>query len=101
MSDQPRYVLYPLAEQDLSDIWLYGAEQWGPRQADAYLDRLLSLFDLLGTQPDIARLREEFSPPVHIHPHGSHAIVYRKHDLGIAIIRLLHNRQDILAVLEE
>jgi len=54
---------------------------------------------LLSEQPEIARLRDEFSPPVRIHPYGSHVIVYETVKTGIAIIRVLHNRRNILAML--
>jgi len=59
------------------------------------------LFDLLSEEPKIARLRDKFRPPVRIHPYGSHVVVYETMETGIAIIRVLHNRRNILALLGE
>ena len=99
MADGQRHFVHPLAEQDIADIWIYGAEKWGVDQAERYFDGVVNLFDFLNEQPEIARLRDEFSPPVRIHPYGSHIIVYETVETGIAIIRVLHNRRDILAML--
>ncbi|MCQ0090335.1 type II toxin-antitoxin system RelE/ParE family toxin [Pelagivirga sediminicola] len=93
------YVLRPLAEQDLADIWTDGADHWGIAQADRYFDGMVELFDLLSEQPEIARLRKEFRPPVRIHIYGSHIFVFETVETGIAVIRVLHQRRDILALL--
>ncbi len=99
MADRQRHFILPLAEQDIAGIWVDGVDRWGVNQADRYFDAMVNLFDLLSEQPEIARLREEFSPPVRIHPYGSHVVVYKTVETGIAIIRVLHNRRNILALL--
>jgi len=38
------YRLSARAEADLTDIWLYSAEQWGIDRADHYIDALLDRF---------------------------------------------------------
>ena len=70
-------------------------------QADKYFDGMINLFDLLSDQPEIARLREEFRPPVRLHIYGSHIVIFETIDSGVSIIRVLHQRQDILALLGE
>ena len=101
MANRQRYCIHPLAEQDIADIWVDGADRWGVDQADRYFDGMVNLFDLLSEQPEIARLRNELSPPVRIHPYGSHVVVFETVETGIAIIRVLHNRRNILALLGE
>ena len=101
MADRQRHFIHPLAEQDIADIWIYGADRWGVDQADRYFDGMVTLFDLLSEQPEIARLRDEFRPPVRIHSYGAHVVVYEMVETGIAIIRVLHNRRNILALLGE
>lgn len=96
-----RYILRPQAEQDIADIWTASADRWGTAQADKYFDGLVDLFDLLSAQPEIARLREEFTPPVRFHIYGSHVVVFETIDGGVSIIRVLHQRRDILALLGE
>ena len=95
------YVLHPLAEHDIAEIWTDGADRWGVVQADRYFDGLVDLFDLLSEQPEIARLRKEFRPPVRIHIYGSHLVVFVTDGQKISIIRVLHQRRDILALLGE
>ena len=36
----------------------------------------------------MAREREEFTPPVRIHPSGSHLVIYRREGQGVEIIRV-------------
>jgi toxin ParE1/3/4 len=85
----------PLAEEDLINIWLYGYEQWGLKQADCYADSLDEQFKLLAASPEICRERAEFIPPVRIHRHGSHLIIYTANRAAIVIVRVLHYRMDL------
>ena len=94
-----RYSLRPLAEQDVADIWADGADRWGIAQADKYFDGMADLFDLLSAQPEIARLREEFNPPVRLHIYRSHVVIFETIDGGVSIIRVLHQKRDVLALL--
>ncbi|MGR3290717.1 MAG: type II toxin-antitoxin system RelE/ParE family toxin [Paracoccaceae bacterium] len=96
-----KHFLRPLAERDIVDIWVDGADCWGVDQADRYFDGMVDLFDLLGKQPEIARLRNEFKLPVRIHIYGSHIVIFETAKSGIAIIRVPHQRRDILALLSE
>lgn len=94
-----KYVLRPLAEQDIAEIWSDGADRWGIVQADRYFDEMVDLFVLLSEQPEIARLRKKFRPPVRFHIYGSHVVIFETVETGIAVIRVLHQRRDILALL--
>lgn len=92
--------LSPKAEVDLEDIWLFGAAEWSPTQADQYLNGLISIFDLLLVMPGIARERIDFSPPVRIHPTGPHLVIYRVEDDHLHVIRVLGGRQDWHSLLQ-
>ncbi len=99
-SDEPRqYRLTPRALVDLEDIWRYTAEQWSIEQADRYVDELTQVFQAIAALPLLARERMEFDPPVRIHVHGSHLVVYTVYDDHVAILRLLGGRQDWVAIL--
>ena len=74
---------------------------WGSDQADRYADGLFAVFDLLAEFPELAREREEFLPPVRIHPSGSHLVIYRLEGQGVEIIRILHAHQNLTAYLQE
>ena len=90
-----------LAEQDLINIWLYTYSEWGEAQAGQYLDDLESAMALVAEQPLLCREREEFVPPVRIHSHAHHLIVYQALEGGITVIRVLHENMDVDAQLED
>ena len=50
--------LTPKAEEDLKDIWDYSLRQFGVVQADAYIDRIAAVFDVLAMH-DIGTHRTE------------------------------------------
>jgi len=88
------YRLSPKAISDLESIWRYRAQTWSVEQADRYIDSLSSLFDVLVSHPELARERTEFNPPVRIHPHQKHLIIYTIATDHISIIRILGGGQD-------
>jgi toxin ParE1/3/4 len=100
MPESSGWTLRPAAEVDLSEIWLHGADRWGVEQAERYSDSLFAVFDLLADFPELARERGEFTPPVRIHPSGSHLVIYRSERQGIEIIRVLHAHQNLMAFLQ-
>ena len=94
------YRLTPKAEIDLEDIWLYTAQTWSPDQADTYIDGLVRTIETLVAMPAIARERDEFDPPVRVHPAAAHLIVYRVEEAALLVIRILGGRQNWRAMLE-
>ena len=101
MPESSGWTLRPAAKADLSEIWLHGADKWGVEQAERYSDSLLAVFDLLADFPELARERGEFTPPVRIHPSGSHLVIYRSERQGIEIIRVLHAHQNLMVFLQD
>lgn len=91
--------LMPAAERDLEGIWRYTSERWGEAQAERYIDGLWSVFQRLTLFPEMARLREEFTPPVRIHASGRHVVVYVDTAEHIDIIRVLGAQQDWVGML--
>ena len=83
------------AKQDLKEIYQYGYFEYGEIKADNYMNELEECFEFLFKNPLAARERLEFKPPVRIHYHAKHLIVYQKTTAGILIIRLLHQRMEI------
>lgn len=64
------------ADDDLIAIYVYGYEQFGTVQAETYHAELVDTFQLLAEAPLICPERREFVPPVRIHHHGRHLIIY-------------------------
>ncbi|MGB5559173.1 MAG: type II toxin-antitoxin system RelE/ParE family toxin [Paracoccaceae bacterium] len=100
MAEAVSFRLVPEAARDLQDIWAFSADRWSVEQAEAYIDRLVGVFELLADYPELARRREEFTPPVRIHPAASHLVVYLDRVGGVDILRVLHNQRDLLTFLD-
>jgi toxin ParE1/3/4 len=88
------YRLSRKAESDLLTIYAEGAARFGVAQAEAYFTRIERTLELLADNPLMARERPEISPPVRIHPCGTHLIVYLVAGDGILVLRIRHQRED-------
>jgi toxin ParE1/3/4 len=100
MRDKPnQFKLTPQAVADIEDIWRYTTSTWNLEQADTYVDEITHTLNVISQTPFIARERREFSPPVRIHPHKQHLIIYTIAHDHIAIIRILGTRQDWMSIL--
>ncbi|SEG42310.1 type II toxin-antitoxin system RelE/ParE family toxin [Bosea lathyri] len=82
------------AEQDLDDIYVDSAGQFGLRQAAHYGDSLDACLNLLATHPFMARERTELTGSVRVHAHGSHLVVYEIERGDVVVLRVLHQRCD-------
>lgn len=89
------YQLSKLAEEDIINIFIAGARQFGEAQARRYHKQLAATFDFLSANPLAAPIRTEINPPVHLHPFGSHLVIYQvKENNHIFIIRVRHRLED-------
>lgn len=88
------YQLSKEAEQDIVDIYIHTATEFGTEQAERYHDKLQACFEFLPDNPLAAPLRSEINPPVRIHPLGAHIIVYAEQDGDILIVRVRHQHED-------
>jgi toxin ParE1/3/4 len=89
----------PAAEQDLIDIWLYTAKEWGAGQADLYLDALDAALARLRDHPWIGADAAEIRAGYRRHGAGQHRIYYRVGEEAIEIVRILHVSRDATAQL--
>ena len=91
-----RFTLSRLAEEDLIQIYLDGAQSFGQKQAGLYHQLLSQAFHFLADNPLAGPLRTELTPVVRIHPVGTHIVLYtvRQHD--ILILRIRHAHEDWL-----
>ncbi|RYD75305.1 MAG: type II toxin-antitoxin system RelE/ParE family toxin [Verrucomicrobiaceae bacterium] len=78
------------AVDDLEAIYLLGLASFGEEQADRYHESLNATFTLLSDFPEIARERHEIEPPVRIHRHHAHVVIYLVDGADILILRLRH-----------
>lgn len=88
------------ARRDLDDLYLYGLLNFGSRQADAYLDRLVEIVQSIAEQPLMARERTEVRPPIRLLPWAAHHIFYDVAETEVVIVRILHGSADWMHKLE-
>ncbi len=91
----PGFRVSNAALKDLRDIGRYTQSKWGRGQRVAYLDGLNRQFNALTLNPRLAAERQDFDPPVRIHPHERHLILYVIDGGGILIVRVLHQSMDV------
>ena len=90
------YELTKKAVGDLNGIWLYSAEVWSERQADAYYFNLLQCCQMLAEQPHLGMERKEIRPGIWSFRAEKHVLLYTKlEDHRIQVVRILHTRMDI------
>jgi len=83
------------AEEDLESIWLYSYTEWGRKQADQYLQNLLSRIQWLSENPRIGKERADIKPGYYYFPEGAHLVFYKIIPDGIDIIGIPHQNMDI------
>ena len=92
-----RYFLQPSASARLEDIYRYTTKQFGPAQADAYLDGFFALFeDIAERRITWRRIPSEFGVDGFMARYRSHFVFWRlRGDGQVAIVAILHQRMDI------
>ena len=92
-----RYFLQPSASARLEDIYRYTTRQFGPAQADAYLDGFFALFeDIAERRITWRRIPSEFGVDGFMARYRSHFVFWRlRRDGQVAIVAILHQRMDI------
>lgn len=94
-----KYQFRPAALRDLSQIWAYTANQWSIAQADRYISEITKKIEnatkttqagspVAGFQYDYRKLSI-----------GAHHIYYRLVDGKMLVVRILHERMDVVAAL--
>lgn len=79
------------AEEDIIAIAEHSIVIFGPIQAKRYHSDLFNTLDLIAKNPQMAREREEISPPVRIHPFKAHLIIYQIEESGAVFVIRIRN----------
>lgn len=98
-----KYRISQEANRDVENIWLYTFEYWSVEQADRYFNLIIDEIEYLAEDPksgqDYSKVRKGyFRSQI-----KSHFIFYRinSEEKEIEVIRILHQRMDIEARLNE
>lgn len=86
----------PRAAQDLRDIARYTLRTWGRKRRDTYLKAIDQRFSWLAENPEFGKPRPDIKDGYYSYPQGSHLIFYLVRQGGIDIIRIPHQRMDVL-----
>jgi toxin ParE1/3/4 len=85
----------PRARQDLKAIWTYTVKRWGEPQADLYLQQLdagiRSLIDFQDIGESCGHIRAGYRR-LQV---NRHLIFYRRVEMQIEIVRVLHQSMDV------
>ncbi|MGO1545148.1 MAG: type II toxin-antitoxin system RelE/ParE family toxin [Gulosibacter sp.] len=84
----------PAARHDLSSIWDYTAERWDVSQADTYIGELQAAIERVAEQPERGQACDEIREGYRRYAVGSHLVFYVTSELGVDVIRILHQRMD-------
>ena len=98
------YVLSPLAQADLSDIWDYSYSQWGADQADGYVLAIHWACEGLHTTMTNGRLAGQSAEHIRMGYRkqivGSHLVFFTCKPMGVLdVVRILNQRMDVAAYL--
>jgi len=83
------------AEQDLTDIWIYTAEEWNLAQADMYVEELVGGIERLSTHPELGYSRDDIRTGYRSLNVSQHIVFYRFTEEEVLIVRVLHKSVDV------
>jgi toxin ParE1/3/4 len=91
---KPQIARRPQALADLAEIWGFIAED-SEAHADAFADKIDSVFQSLAGQPMMGRTRPELGANLRSFPVGCYVIFYLPLSNGIDVVRVLHGARDV------
>lgn len=98
-----KYLVQPAASARLEEVYRYTLQQFGPVQADRYLDGAFALFDdIAGKRVAWRPIPGEFGVDGFFTRYKSHLVFWKlRSDGQIAIVAVLHQRMDLARRLRE
>lgn len=94
------FSLTQLADEDVIDIYIYGAGQFGRAQADTYQGGLEDALNFIGRHPQASRRVPELGSEVRAYSYRMHIILYEPLGEGVLILRVRSAREDWLTIPE-
>ena len=89
-----QYILSKKTQEDIDDIYDFGADKFGEDQALEYLIGLRTNFEFLLKNPHIGKKRNETKEELFSSPYVSHIVFYGVFNNHIRIVRVLHGSRD-------
>ncbi|MCW8915492.1 MAG: type II toxin-antitoxin system RelE/ParE family toxin [Magnetovibrio sp.] len=88
------YHLSQSAQGDLLAIARYTVRHFGEKQAVTYRDSFMSCFEMLADNPKLGRTHDHIRLGLRSFDHKSHTVYYLETDVGVLVVRVLHERQE-------
>lgn len=88
------YKLRRAARQQLLDIFTHTIRSFGRPQAEKYRLEMIQAFELIAEYPTVGTDYSDLQVGLTRYTPNSHSIFYEKIDGGVAILFILHARQD-------
>ena len=89
------------ATEDLVSIWEYSFDAWGAAQADLTLAQIEGVVSRLREMPLSGPACDDIERGLRRIVAGHHLIFYVVHEGWIEIVRVLHQRMDVLRQLDD
>ena len=89
-----RWVVTPLAEQDMEEIGDYISRE-NPRRAIAFVSELRTQCRKIASSPQIYRFRKELGDNIQSCVYGNYVIFFQHVGQVVRIVRILHGARDI------
>lgn len=83
------------AQKDLEQIFDYTNAYWGANQAILYTDKILEKLNLINTNPEIGKSRDDIRKGYRSLIIKEHVVFYKIKANEIRIIAILHNMMDL------
>lgn len=91
-----RYALTPRAAEDLDEIWEFVFKDKSPERADAVIERIREILELVASMPGMGHRRDDLADEsLRVWSVYSYLIVYRPEQRPIEIVRIVGGYQDI------
>ena len=95
-----RLKIKPLAQNDLDEIWFHIAQD-NLKNADMFLDKLLSQCESLKDFPYTGTDRSNLAPDLRSFPVGSYIIFYHVLRGDLEIVRVLHGARNVEVLMSD
>ena len=96
-----QYRLSHSADQDFFDIYIYGAQNFGFKQAEAYAEGMKARFQDIADTPNLYQAVDSIRLRYRRSVFGAHAIYYRQDNADVLIVRILRAQNLHTALTED
>jgi toxin ParE1/3/4 len=98
--ENSRLIVSPAARRDLRTIRRHSERLWGTAKTDSYLELLWESIESLMAHPERGRIVSPDQPKRRRLTVSRHIIYYRLAESTIEILRIVHERRDVAALLD-